>query len=159
MSALASERLFRQALLFSAVVGLLLGLLAWMLGRSDFASWCWAAGTIPVVIGLLVSMVRDFLAGRLGVDAVAFVSMSGALALGQYLAGIVVALMYAGGNMLEDFAVGRAERDLRSLIERAPKVAHRRVGMPLRMCRLGRSQSATTFWFGQARLFLSTASL
>ena len=128
MSALASERLFRQALLFSAVVGLLLGLLAWMLGRSDFASWCWAAGTIPVVIGLLVSMVRDFLAGRLGVDAVAFVSMSGALALGQYLAGIVVALMYAGGNMLEDFAVGRAERDLRSLIERAPKVAHRRVG-------------------------------
>jgi heavy metal translocating P-type ATPase len=73
-------------------------------------------------------MVRDFLGGRLGVDAVAFVSMSGALALGQYLAGIVVAVMYAGGNILEDFAVARAERDLRSLIERAPKAAHRRIG-------------------------------
>ena len=35
--------------------------------------------------------------------------------------------MYAGGNILEDFAVARAERDLRSLIDRAPKVAHRRV--------------------------------
>ena len=80
-----------------------------------------------MVVGLLVSIVRDFLAGRLGVDAVAFVSMSGALVLGQNLAGIVVAIMYSGGNLLEDFAVARAERDLRSLIDRAPKVAHRRV--------------------------------
>ena len=54
--------------------------------------------------------------------------MSGALVLGQNLAGIVVAIMYAGGNMLEDFAVARAERDLRSLIDRAPKIAHRRIG-------------------------------
>ena len=50
-------------------------------------------------------MIRDFLAGRVGVDWVAFVSMSGALALGQNLAGIVIAIMYAGGNLLEDFAV------------------------------------------------------
>ncbi len=126
MSAALSERLFRRALVLIAVAGLLLGLLAWLLGRSDVANWCWAGGTIPVVIGLLVSMIRDFLAGRLGVDAVAFVSMSGALALGQNLAGIVIAVMYAGGNVLEDFAVARAERDLRSLIDRAPKIAHRK---------------------------------
>ena len=128
MSALLSERLFRQALVWIAIAGLLFGLLAWTLGRSDVANWCWAGGTVPVVIGLLVSMVRDFLAGRLGVDAVAFVSMSGALALGQNLAGIVVALMYAGGNLLEDLAVARAERDLRSLVDRAPRRAHRRSG-------------------------------
>ena len=77
-------------------------------------------------VGLLVSMIRDFLAGRMGVDAVAFVSMSGALALGETLAGAVVAVMYAGGNVLEDFAVARAERDLKSLVDRAPRVAHRR---------------------------------
>jgi heavy metal translocating P-type ATPase len=128
MSAVLSERFLRRALVWIAVAGLVLGLLAWALGRSDLANWSWAGGTIPVVIGLLVSMIRDFLAGRLGVDAVAFVSMSGALALGQNLAGIVVALMYAGGNILEDFAVARAERDLRSLIDRAPKRAHRRSG-------------------------------
>ncbi|MFY9840999.1 MAG: HAD-IC family P-type ATPase, partial [Xanthobacteraceae bacterium] len=64
----------------------------------------------------------------MGVDSVAFVSMSGALALGQNLAGIVIAIMYAGGNLLEDIAVARAERDLRSLIDRAPRVAHRRIG-------------------------------
>src|SRR5215467_448436 len=128
MSALFSERLLRRVLAVIALGGLILGLVGWSIGRSDWASWCWAGGTIPVVVGLLASMVRDFLAGRVGVDAVAFVSMSGALALGQNLAGIVIAVMYAGGNILEDFAVARAERDLRSLIDRAPKVAHRRVG-------------------------------
>jgi heavy metal translocating P-type ATPase len=54
--------------------------------------------------------------------------MSAALALGENLAGIVVAVMYAGGNVLEDFAVARAERDLKSLIDRAPRTAHRREG-------------------------------
>src|SRR6516164_5584264 len=127
MSAALSEKLFRRALVFIAVAGLSLGLIAWAVGRSDLANWCWAGGTIPVVVGLLVSMIRDLLVGRLGVDAVAFVSMSGALALGQNLAGIVIAVMYSGGNILEDFAVARAERDLRLLIDRAPKVAHRRV--------------------------------
>ena len=123
-----SERNVRRALIAIAVMGLLLGLVAWGAGRLDIANWCWAVGTLPVVAGLLVSMIRDFLAGRLGVDAVAFVAMSGALALGQNLAGIVVAVMYAGGNILEDYAISRAERDLRSLIDRAPKVAHRRAG-------------------------------
>ena len=78
-----------------------------------------------MIAGLVVSILRDFLAGRLGVDAVALVSMTGALALGEYLAAIVVAVMYAGGNALEEFAVSRAERDLKSLIDRAPRVAHR----------------------------------
>ena len=123
-----NERLFRRALALIALLGLLVGFVAWYLGRSDWADWSWAVGTGAVVAGLLASMIRDFAAGRIGVDAVAFVSMSGALVLGQNLAGIVVAIMYAGGNMLEDFAVARAERDLRSLIDRAPKIAHRRTG-------------------------------
>jgi cation transport ATPase len=92
------------------------------------ANWIWAAGTAPVVVGLLISIIRDLLAGRMGVDAIAFVSMSAALALGENLAGAVVAVMYSGGNVLEDFAVARAERDLKSLIDRAPRIAHRRQG-------------------------------
>jgi P-type E1-E2 ATPase len=112
-------------LIAGAVVGLGLGLLASSAGRDTPAQWIWAAGTLPVVAALLVSMVRDLLAGRLGVDAVAFVSMSAALALGEGLAGAVVAVMYAGGNALEDIAVARAERDLKSLVDRAPRLAHR----------------------------------
>ena len=129
MPAFLTRRLFQRSLIAVALGGLVLGLLAWGVGRGDVAQWAWAAGTIPVVLALLVSMIRDFLAGRLGVDAVAFVSMSGALALGETLAGIVVAIMYAGGNVLEDVAVAHAERDLKSLVDRAPRVAHRRAAL------------------------------
>jgi heavy metal translocating P-type ATPase len=128
MQTIFTERIVRRGLIAAALGGLVLGLLAWGIGRGELANWIWAAGTAPVVAGLLASMIRDLLAGRLGVDAIAFVSMSAALALGENLAGVVVAVMYAGGNVLEDFAVARAERDLRSLVDRAPRVAHRRQG-------------------------------
>ena len=44
--------------------------------------------------------------------AVALLSMTAALVLGASLAAIVVAVMYAGGTVLEDTAIARAERDL-----------------------------------------------
>ena len=122
------ERTFRRALIAIALAALLGGLGASFADYHDSARWIWAAGTIPVVIVLAISIVRDILSGRLGVDAVAFLSMVAAVALGQGLAGVVIAIMYAGGNVLEDYAVGRAERDLKSLVDRAPRVAHRRVG-------------------------------
>ena len=128
IAALLTDRFLRRALLAIALTGLFLGSLLWLAGYGIAARGAWAAGTIPVVIGLAWSMARDLLAGRLGVDAVALVSMSAALLLGEPLAGIVVAVMYAGGNLLEDVAVARAERDLKSLVDRAPRVAHRRIG-------------------------------
>jgi heavy metal translocating P-type ATPase len=123
-----SERVLRWALVTIAIAGLAAGIATRTAGRSDLADLCWTLATAPVVAGLAVSIVRDFLAGRFGVDAIALVSMSGALALGQPLAGAVVALMYSGGNVLEEIAVARAEHDLRSLVDRAPREAHRRIG-------------------------------
>ena len=64
--------------------------------------------------------------GDVGVDAIALVAMVGALALGEYLAGAVIALMLSGGNALEAAAGRRARRELTALLERAPRIAHRR---------------------------------
>ncbi|MBL8883132.1 MAG: heavy metal translocating P-type ATPase [Hyphomicrobium sp.] len=126
--ALLSDRVVKRSLFVIAIGGLSLGLLLWIDGAEVWAHRLWAIATIPVIIGLAVSIWRDLLAGSLGVDAVAFVSMSAALLLGEPLAGVVIAVMYAGGNLLEDFAVSRAERDLKSLVDRAPRLAHRRRG-------------------------------
>ncbi len=121
------DRLLRRLLVVIAIGGLALGLVARGAGVSALANLCWTIATVPVIAGLAVSIVRDIAAGRMGVDAIALLSMTGALALGQPLAGAVIALMYAGGNVLEDFAVARAEHDLRSLVDRAPRIAHRRL--------------------------------
>ena len=122
------ERALRWALVAIAVTGLAAGIAAHVAHRPDLAGLFWTLATAPVVAGLAVSIVLDLLAGRFGVDAIALVSMSAALALGQPLAGAVVALMYSGGNVLEDIAVARAEHDLRALVDRAPREAHRRIG-------------------------------
>ena len=122
------ERALRWALITIAVTGLTSGIVARALGRLDLADLAWELGTVPVIGGLAISIVKDLLSGRFGVDAIALLSMSAALALGQPLAGAVVALMYSGGNVLEDVAIARAEADLRSLVDRAPRRAHRKVG-------------------------------
>jgi cation transport ATPase len=119
------ERIGRRVLVAVASGALAIGLAAWAADFGQTATWIWGIGTVPVAIWLLLSLIRDVLAGRVGVDGIAFVSMSAAILLGETLAGVVVAVMYAGGNVLEDFAVGRAERELKSLIDRAPRVAHR----------------------------------
>ena len=121
------ERALRWSLVAIAVIGLTGGILAWAADQPRLAHLAWTLATIPVLLGLAASIVRDFLSGRVGVDAIALLSMATALLLGQSLAGAVIALMYSGGNVLEDLAVFRAEHDLRSLVDRAPRVAHRHV--------------------------------
>ena len=122
------EHLLRRALILVALTALGLGLAAAAFDRPAAAQWCWIGGTVPVILGLCFSIARDLKSGRMGVDAVALISMIAALALGAALAAAVVAVMYAGGNVLEDFAVSRAKRDLKALVERAPRAAHRRDG-------------------------------
>jgi cation transport ATPase len=107
------ERFLRRALIVAAIAGLIFGLIAWSLGLNNLAGWLWAAGSW---LGAWESMPLPWF------------SMSAALELGENLAGVVIAVMYAGGSVLEDFAVARAERDLKSLIDRAPRSAHRRDG-------------------------------
>jgi heavy metal translocating P-type ATPase len=86
----------------------------------------WAATVAVMLVPLTVSIVRTLAAGRVGVDAIALVAMAGALAVGQYLAGAVIALMLSGGNALEATASRRARHELTALLARMPTIAHRR---------------------------------
>jgi len=79
-------------------------------------------------VPLAVSTARSLLRGDVGVDAIALVAIVWALALGEYLAAAIVALMMSGGAALESWAAGRARRELRLLVERAPRIAHRYAG-------------------------------
>ena len=81
---------------------------------------------VLTLIPLTWSVLRTLMQGDVGVDAIALVAMVGALALGEYLAGAVIALMLSGGNALEAAAGRRARRELTALLERAPRIAHRR---------------------------------
>ena len=72
----------------------------------------------------LVGMVRDVLRGHVGLDVLAVVAMVATLAVQEYVASLVIVLMLAGGEALEDFAARRARRDLTALLDRSPRTAH-----------------------------------
>lgn len=91
------------------------------MGQPIAAYWMWSAGAAAIAVVLAITLFRSLLRGRVGVDAIALVSMTAALLLGQPLAGVVVAVMYSGGTFLEDLARHRAERDLRALRDRSPR--------------------------------------
>lgn len=113
-------------LLAIAFVGTIAGLVASYLDWAVSGNLIWSAATIPIAAALAISILRDLLIGRVGVDAIALVAMVASIAMAEPLAGTVVAMMYSGGNLLEDYARGKAERELRSLRDRSPRIAHRR---------------------------------
>src|SRR3546814_3952457 len=69
-------------------------------------------------------MVRDVLRGHIGLDVLAVVAMIATLAVGEYIASLIIVLMLSGGEALEDFAARRAKRDLTALLDRSPRIAH-----------------------------------
>jgi heavy metal translocating P-type ATPase len=113
----------RRLVAAAALAGVLAGIALLLLGHRTAADWLWAATTAFLLVPLAVSVLRSLLRRDIGVDAIALVAMAGALALHEYLAGAVIALMLAGGNALEEAANRRARRDLTALVERAPRVA------------------------------------
>lgn len=117
-------------LLAVTAAGLAAGAAAWLAGAggtaSGLAGTLWAATTC---VGIAMSAWWVFDAARhrrLGVDVIALLALVGALAVGEYVAGAVVSVMLASGRSLEAWAESRAARELRALVERAPRRAHLR---------------------------------
>ena len=108
-----------------ALAAILTGGALWLVGEPGWADTAWGVGAVVVLIPLTVDTARSLLHGDVGVDAIALVAIAGALILGEQLAGAIVALMMSGGAALEAWAAGRARRELRLLVERAPRIAHR----------------------------------
>ncbi len=124
MTPLFHDRL-NVALLSLALLGLVSGLVLWLVGRPDLADIAWTAGVAPVLLALCVEIVRSLAKGEVGLDIVAALSMSAALLFGETFAAAVVALMYSGGTFLESFAQGRARREMSDLLSRVPRTATR----------------------------------
>ncbi|SCL47460.1 ATPase, P-type (transporting), HAD superfamily, subfamily IC/heavy metal translocating P-type ATPase [Micromonospora peucetia] len=95
-------------------------------GRRDAADLVWASATVAALVPAAWSVLRQLWRRQFGVDVIAVLALVGALVVREYLAGAVIAVMLATGRALEAYAQGRATRDLRELLARAPRSARRR---------------------------------
>lgn len=88
----------------------------------------WAIADGVTLVPATRWVVADLRAGRYGADLLALLALASTLAVGEFLAGAIIAAMVATGRVLEAAAQRRAGRDLSALLERAPSQAHLRRG-------------------------------
>lgn len=112
-------------LLIVTVCALLIGIGLSAAGLTTAAQWSWTGATLVATVPALWWVVAAVRHGKLGVDAIAVFALVGALLVGEYLAGALIATMLATGRALDTAASRRATRDLRALLDRAPRTARR----------------------------------
>ncbi len=108
-----------------ALLGVGSGIGLWLRGAHEAAFLVWTATTVSALVPLGVRIAQSLWRREPGVDMIALLAMGGALWLHEALAGAVIGLMLASGQVLERYATARAQRELLSLLARAPRVAHR----------------------------------
>lgn len=102
-----------------------IGLVLWLSSAPIAVQWLFSAFALVVAAVKAVSMIRVLRQGRLGIDVLAVMALVATVAVGEYVASLIIVFMLAGGEALEDFATARARRNLDSLLKRAPQIAHR----------------------------------
>jgi len=118
----------KSAVLLASGGFLLAGWFASAAGVGELATPLWISGTFVALAVLAVEIITKLRQRQIGLDIVAALSMSAALAFGVPLAGNVVGLMYAGGQFLESAAAQRARREMTALLARVPQSALRYAG-------------------------------
>ena len=77
--------------------------------------------TILGIVKIIAESSQSIKNGKYSLDYIALAAMLLALFSGEYLAGAIVAVMFAGGKTLELYAVRRAHRELETLADTIPK--------------------------------------
>ena len=102
-----------------------LGLVLALVGVGELVPWMFSAYALAVAAWQGIGMVRDILRGHWGLDILAITAIIATIAVGEYIAAVLVVLMLTGGEALESYANNRAKRELDALLARAPQLAHR----------------------------------
>ena len=103
----------------------LLGLAFWGLDFSGAVQWLFSGYGLVIALIDFVGMLRQLRRGSFGVDLLAIIAILATIVVGEYVATLLIVLMLASGAALEEFAAGRAARELDALLKRAPQIAHR----------------------------------
>lgn len=118
----------KKSLTFPAIwatvfVGALGGGLA-LAELSDVSAWIISIFALLVAGIQSVSMVRAIMRGQWGIDVLAVTAIIATVLVGEYWASLIIVLMFTGGEALEEYAAGRAKRELTALLTRTPQIAH-----------------------------------
>ena len=104
------------------VVVLAAVLLLHVVGEDVLGRWIATVCVAAYVVWTLVGMVRDVMRGHVGLDILAVVAMVATLAVGEYLASLIIVLMLSGGEALVIDPAWDGERLARTFLDAHPDV-------------------------------------
>lgn len=111
--------------LLTLVIGVVALVLEFGFHQNRLAYWLVAIVGGVMTITMLIGMVKTLRSGKYGVDILAITAIVATLLVGEYWASLMVLIMLTGGDSLEDYASHQASRELRSLLDHSPQIAHR----------------------------------
>ncbi|MDT2769367.1 heavy metal translocating P-type ATPase [Enterococcus pseudoavium] len=117
--------------LLTALVGIAALILEFGFKQNQWAFWLIAIVGGITTISMLSGMIQTLRSGKYGIDILAITAIIATLLVGDYWASLVVLIMLTGGDSLEDYANHQASRELRSLLDNSPRIAHRIDGAEL----------------------------
>ena len=107
---------FNRALLLSSSVTLVLGF---------FIEPFWILAGLIGLVPAITWLINDLRHKTMGSDVLAVLALLGVLFTEELFAAAVISVMLATGRVLESWAEGQAERQLKALLSRMPRNVHR----------------------------------
>jgi cation transport ATPase len=111
-----SSRNFNRNLLAASTLTLILGF---------FIEQSWILAGVIGLIPAITWLINDLRHKTMGSDVLAVLALLGALFTDELFAAAVISVMLATGRVLESWAEGQAERQLKALLSRMPRNVHR----------------------------------
>ena len=111
-----NTRAFNRGLLITSSLTLFIGF---------FAEPIWILAGLVGLIPATTWLINDIKNKTMGSDLLAVLALLGALFTDQLFAAAVISVMLATGRVLESWAEGQAERQLKALLSRVPRIVHR----------------------------------
>lgn len=114
-------------LLSTIIIGVFAGIF-----ELAFHQKLWAEAIIDIAgalmaLSMLWEMIQTLRQGRWGIDLLAIIAVVSTMLVRQYWAALMILLMLTGGDSLEDYAASQAGKELRSLLDHSPRIAHKLV--------------------------------
>lgn len=123
MNETGEKRLPYPAIWATVAVGIIGGALV-LFGQEAASAWVISIFALIIAGIQSVSMVRSIIHGQWGIDVLAVTAIIATVLVGEYWASLIIVLMFTGGEALEEYAAGRAKRELTALLTRSPQIAH-----------------------------------
>ena len=111
-----SGRNFNRNLLVASTLTLIFGF---------FIEQSWILAGLIGLVPAVTWLVNDLRHKTMGSDVLAVLALLGALFTDELFAAAVISVMLATGRVLESWAEGQAERQLKALLSRMPRNVHR----------------------------------